>query len=109
MITLVLRTVCIKTPRTEDRISKGRRAFNALTGIGIHKRGVNMSTCSIILVYLSTHIYVWERTLGFEWQGDRGTQKIPAVYREALPTLPQKVTELQRIHPFRVDESGQCR
>ena len=35
-------------PRTEDRISRGRRAFNAITSIGIHKKGITMSACSII-------------------------------------------------------------
>ena len=35
-------------PRTEDRISSGRRAFNAVTSIGIHKKGINMKACSII-------------------------------------------------------------
>ena len=33
-------------PRTEEKISKGRRAFHALTSVGIKKRGVNMSVCS---------------------------------------------------------------
>ena len=35
-------------PRTEDRISRGRRAFNAATILGIHKKGINIKTCSII-------------------------------------------------------------
>ena len=35
-------------PRTEERISSGRRAFNAVTSIGIHKRGISMKACSVI-------------------------------------------------------------
>ena len=35
-------------PRTMDRISKGRRAFNAVASLGIKKNGINMSTCSIL-------------------------------------------------------------
>ena len=34
-------------PRTEDRISRGRRAFNAISGIGIRKKGVSMAACSV--------------------------------------------------------------
>ena len=34
--------------RTEDRISRGHRAFNAVTSIGIKNRGVNMSVCNIL-------------------------------------------------------------
>ena len=33
-------------PRTDDRISRGRRAFNALTNIGIRKRGLSMKVCA---------------------------------------------------------------
>ena len=35
-------------PRTYDRISKGRRAFNAVTSLGIKRKGLSMSTCSIL-------------------------------------------------------------
>ena len=35
-------------PRTMDRISKGRRAFNAVASLGNKKNGINMSTCSIL-------------------------------------------------------------
>ena len=35
-------------PRTEDRISRGRRAFNAVSSIGIRKKGITMATCSIL-------------------------------------------------------------
>ena len=35
-------------PRTLDRISKGRRAFNAVTSLGIKRRGITMSMCSTI-------------------------------------------------------------
>ena len=34
------------TPRTEDRISRGRRAFNAIASIGIKKDGVCFNVCS---------------------------------------------------------------
>ena len=36
------------TNRTEDRISRGRRAFNSVTSIGIKKKGVCMSVCTTI-------------------------------------------------------------
>ena len=36
------------TVRTEDRISRGRRAFNSVTSIGIKKKGVCMSVCTTI-------------------------------------------------------------
>ena len=32
----------------EERISKGRRAFNAIAGIGIRKGGLTMATCNVI-------------------------------------------------------------
>ena len=35
-------------PRTLDRISKARRALNAVASLGIKNGGVNMSTCSIL-------------------------------------------------------------
>ena len=35
-------------PRTMDRISRGRRAFNAVASLGIKKNGINMSTCSTL-------------------------------------------------------------
>ena len=36
------------TPRTEERISKGRRAFNAVASTGIKKGGISMSVCSVL-------------------------------------------------------------
>ena len=33
-------------PRTEERISKGRRAFHAITSLGVKKNGITMATCS---------------------------------------------------------------
>ena len=35
-------------PRTEERISKGRRAFNAITSTGIKSKGVSMKVCSTL-------------------------------------------------------------
>ena len=35
-------------PRTEERLSKGRRAFNAITNIGIKKKGITMKVCSTL-------------------------------------------------------------
>ena len=32
----------------EERIAKGRKAFNAIAGIGVRKGGLTMSTCSVI-------------------------------------------------------------
>ena len=39
-------------PHTEDRISRGRKASNAITSIGIHKKGITMYACSIIYWYI---------------------------------------------------------
>ena len=36
------------TPRIDDRISKGRRAFHSVSGSGIRKKGVNMTVCSYL-------------------------------------------------------------
>ena len=35
-------------PKTEDRISRGRRAFNAVVSIGIKNKGVNMAVGNIL-------------------------------------------------------------
>ena len=35
-------------PRTEERNSKCRRAFNSIAAIGLQKKGVNMTACSIL-------------------------------------------------------------
>ena len=35
-------------PRTEERISKGRQAFNAITSVGIKKKGISMNVCSTL-------------------------------------------------------------
>ena len=43
----------------EERIVKGRRAFNAVSGIGIRKGGITMATCSVIFwsVVVPTTLY----------------------------------------------------
>ena len=51
-------------PRTEDRIRKGRRAFNAITCVGIRKRGLSMKVCarlfwSIIVPILTYGSEIW--------------------------------------------------
>ena len=35
-------------PRTEERLSKGRRSFNAITNVGIKKKGISMKVCSTL-------------------------------------------------------------
>ena len=35
-------------PRTEERVSKGRRAFYAITSTGIKKKGLSMKVCSTL-------------------------------------------------------------
>ena len=35
-------------PRTDERISKGRRAFNAITSVGIKRKGISMKVCSTL-------------------------------------------------------------
>ena len=43
----------------EERISKGRRAFNSVAGIGIRKGGITMATCNVIFwsIVVPTTIY----------------------------------------------------
>ena len=43
----------------EDRISKGRRSFNAVTGIGIRRGGLTIATCSVIFwsIVVPTALY----------------------------------------------------
>ena len=43
----------------EERISKGRRAFNAVTGFGIRKGGLTIATCSVIFwsIVVPTALY----------------------------------------------------
>ena len=36
------------SPRTLEKIHKGRKSFNASTGIGIKRRGVDMNTCNLL-------------------------------------------------------------
>ena len=52
------------TPRTEDRISRGRRAFHAISGIGVKNNGVCMNVCntvvwSIIMPIVSYGAELW--------------------------------------------------
>ena len=52
------------TPRTEDRISRGRRAFNAISSIGIKKNGVCINVCTnvfwaIIIPIVSYGAELW--------------------------------------------------
>ena len=56
-------------PSTEDRISRGHRAFNAVAGIGIRRKGINMASCSIlywsIIVPIVTYgCEIWVMTSG---------------------------------------------
>ena len=43
----------------EERISKGRRTFNSLSGIGIRRGGITMATCNVIFwtIVVPTTIY----------------------------------------------------
>ena len=43
----------------EDRISKGRRTFNSISGIGIRKGGISMFTCNVIFwsIVIPTTLY----------------------------------------------------
>ena len=43
----------------KERISKGRRAFNSVAGIGIRKGGITMATCNVIFwsIVVPTTIY----------------------------------------------------
>ena len=47
------------TSGIEERISKGRKAFNSLTGIGIRKGGITMATCNVVFwsVVVPTALY----------------------------------------------------
>ena len=48
------------TSGVEERISKGRRTFNSISGIGIWKGGISMATYNIIFwsVVAPTKLYV---------------------------------------------------
>ena len=46
-------------PRTEERISKGRRAFNAISGLGIKKKGITMATCSALFWFIIVPIVTY--------------------------------------------------
>ena len=47
------------TSGIEDRIAKGRRTFNSVSGIGIRRGGVSMATCNVIFwsVVIPTALY----------------------------------------------------
>ena len=38
------------TTGLEERLSKARRAFYSISGIGIRRKGLNMATCSVIVL-----------------------------------------------------------
>ena len=64
MTTWELRIVFLITTRTEERISKGRRAFNAITSVGIKRKGISMKVgstlfWSIIAPIVSYGCEVW--------------------------------------------------
>ena len=51
-------------PRTEDRIMRGRRAFNAITSVGVKKKGLTMKVCanlfwSIIIPIVTYGSEIW--------------------------------------------------
>ena len=77
------------TERVEERISKGRRCFNALCSLGIKKRGITMRTCatlfwSIVIPVVTYGSEVWvikshetELLRKFQRQIGRRCQRFP--------------------------------
>ena len=51
------------TPRTEDRIIRGRRAFNSITSIGIKSKGLCMSVCTTIFWAIKIPIVTYSSEL----------------------------------------------
>ena len=74
----------------EERISKGRRAFNSITGIGIRKGGITMATCNIIFwsIVVPTTIYGCEL-----WVLDDSTLSIIEEFQNYIGK------KVQRFHP----------
>ena len=91
------------TERIEERISKGRRCFNALCSLGIKKRGITMRTCatlfwSIIIPVTTYGSELWslkcheiELLRKFQRQVGRRCQRFS-----------RQVSQLQCLCPFRL-------
>ena len=75
--------------RLEDRVSKGRRCFNALCSLGVKKRGISMKTCatlfwSIVIPVATFGCELWplkgqeiENLRKFQRQLGRRCQRLP--------------------------------
>ena len=74
----------------EDRIGKARRALNAISGLGIRKNGLNMSTCNVIFWTIVVPIALFGCEL---WQMDWHSIHI----LESFQIYAGK--RLQRFHP----------
>ena len=77
--------------RVEDKISKGRRALNATSGLGIRQNGLNIGTCNLIFWVIVLPII----TFGCEiWQlTDGDLEKLQAFQRFAgrrIQRFPQR-------------------
>ena len=46
------------TERVEERLSKGRRCFNALCSLGIKKSGITMRTCTTLFWSIIIHSHI---------------------------------------------------
>ena len=76
--------------RVEEKICKGRRAFNACSGVGIRKNGLSMKSCNIIfwgiiipIVTFGSELWVlsdkdYENLCMFQRQTGRRIQRFPA-------------------------------
>ena len=45
--------------RINEKLSKGRCTLNAITGLGIRKRGLSMKVCNFFLDYSHSHSHFW--------------------------------------------------